>query len=51
VSEMGTDMSRFPTADHACAWTGVAPGNNESAGSGDPDERGLETDLSRRLWL
>ena len=25
-------MSRFPTASHLCAWAGVAPGNNESAG-------------------
>jgi transposase len=32
VSEIGTDMSRFPTADHLAAWAGVAPGNNESAG-------------------
>ena len=32
VSEIGTDMSRFPTADHLSAWAGVAPGNNESAG-------------------
>ena len=32
LSEIGTDMSRFPTAGHLCAWAGVAPGNNESAG-------------------
>jgi transposase len=32
VSEIGQDMSRFPTADHLAAWAGVAPGNNESAG-------------------
>ena len=32
VSEIGTDMSRFPTANHLTAWAGVAPGNNESAG-------------------
>lgn len=32
VSEIGNDMSRFPTADHLAAWAGVAPGNNESAG-------------------
>jgi transposase len=32
VSEIGTDMSRFPTANHLAAWAGVAPGNNESAG-------------------
>jgi len=32
VSEIGTDMQRFPTANHLAAWAGVAPGNNESAG-------------------
>jgi transposase len=32
VSEIGVDMSRFPTADHLASWAGVAPGNNESAG-------------------
>lgn len=32
VGEIGTDMSRFPTAGHLAAWTGVAPGNNQSGG-------------------
>jgi transposase len=32
ISEIGMDMSRFPSADHLAAWAGVAPGNNESAG-------------------
>jgi transposase len=32
VSEMGVDMSRFPTEGHISAWAGVAPGNNESGG-------------------
>ena len=32
VSEIGTDMSRFPSADNLASWAGVAPGNNESAG-------------------
>jgi transposase len=32
VSEIGTDMTRFPDADHLASWAGVAPGNNESAG-------------------
>lgn len=32
VAEIGTDMTRFPTADHLCSWAGVCPGNNESAG-------------------
>jgi transposase len=32
VAELGTDMRRFPTAAHAAAWAGLAPGNYESAG-------------------
>ena len=32
LSEIGTDMSRFPTAAHLCAWAGVAPGNHQSGG-------------------
>jgi transposase len=32
VAELGTDMSRFPSAKHASAWAGVAPGNHASAG-------------------
>jgi transposase len=32
IGEIGVDMSRFPTAHHLCAWAGLAPGNNESAG-------------------
>lgn len=32
LSEMGVDMSFFPTDGHAASWTGICPGNNESAG-------------------
>ncbi len=32
VSEIGTDMNHFPSANHLASWAGVAPGNNESAG-------------------
>jgi len=31
VAEIGTDMSRFPTADHLASWAGVALVNHESA--------------------
>jgi transposase len=39
VSEIGTAMSRFPTADPLAAWAGGAPGNNESAGKRDSGTR------------
>src|SRR5690349_6253872 len=32
LSEIGADMSRFPTAGHLIAWSGLCPGHNESAG-------------------
>jgi len=32
LSEMGVDMSYFPSHGHAASWTGLCPGNNESAG-------------------
>jgi len=32
ISEIGVDMSRFPSAAHLCSWAGICPGNNESAG-------------------
>ena len=32
VSEIGTDMKAFPSADHLSSWCGVCPGNHESAG-------------------
>src|SRR5581483_2712592 len=32
VAEIGTDMTRFPTAGHLSSWAGRCPGNNQSAG-------------------
>jgi transposase len=32
VTEIGTDMGRFPSAGHLASWAGVCPGLHESAG-------------------
>ncbi len=32
ISEIGVDMSVFPTSKHPCSWAGLTPQNNESAG-------------------
>jgi transposase len=55
VSEIGVDMSRFPTASHLASWAGVAPGNHESAGkrlSGKTTKgnQALVTALTQAAW-
>ena len=32
ISEIGVDMSVFPTSKHLCSWAGLTPQNNESTG-------------------
>jgi hypothetical protein len=32
MAEIGTDLERFPDAEHLSSWAGVCPGQNESAG-------------------
>jgi transposase len=32
IAEIGVDMNVFPNEHHLCSWTGICPGNEESAG-------------------
>ncbi len=55
LAEIGTDMSRFPTAQHLAKWAGMCPGNHESAGkrkSGKPapGNRWLKGILNQLGW-
>jgi transposase len=33
VTELGTDMTAFPSAQHAASWAGLSPGQHESGGT------------------
>jgi transposase len=55
VAEIGVDMGRFRSSRRLCAWAGLCPGNDESAGkrrSGRTrtGNRGLKTVLVRAAW-
>lgn len=45
ISEIGTDMSVFATEHHLASWSGLSPGNNESAGKKKVQEQPLETNI------
>ena len=46
VAEWGIDMGRFGTAARLAAWSGVAPGNEESAGT----QRAGKTRQGHQAW-
>src|SRR5512135_2573946 len=55
IAEIGTDMGRFPTADHLASWAGMSPGNDQSAGkrrSGrtTKGDRWLRQTLTQAAW-
>lgn len=55
LAEIGTDMSLFQSAAHLSAWSGLAPGSNESAGKLKPaptrkGDKYLRTTLVQAAW-
>jgi len=56
LAEIGSDLSTFPTAEHLCAWAGLAPGSHQSAGKQKkqrvtPGNNYLKTILCEVAWV
>jgi transposase len=55
LSEIGTDMGKFASHKHLASWTGICPGNNESAGKKKSSRithgnKYLKTTLTEGAW-
>jgi transposase len=56
ISEIGVDMTRFPSAKHLASWAGVCPGNNQSGGKRLPagttgGNRWIRAILAEAVWV
>jgi transposase len=56
ISEIGVDMTRFPSAKHLAWWAGVCPGNNQSGGKRLPagttrGNRWMRAILGEVVWV
>ena len=56
IAEMGVNMDLFPTEMHLSSWSGMSPGNNESAGKRRPGftthgNKHLKTILTEFGWI
>jgi Transposase and inactivated derivatives len=51
IAETGVDMTRFPTSAHLCSWSGLSPGNNESAGKRKSGKTRKGNPMLKKLWF
>ena len=45
ISEIGVNMEQFPNEHHLSSWSGMSPGNNESAGKKKAQGPSKETNI------